>query len=188
MRRFWRREWPPRLGGDYKRPATCLWLFSIAGQRLKLDPEGCNLSAVKTGFYEKNGVRLRYQEVGSGFPLLAIPGGGLNSRIVNWPNASHQHDGGGQGRLPRHHHGSAQRHQWRILWPGSGRQAVGRFRGRSTRAYGLPRHSPVLVLRQLHRRFLCAQADGAGSGSCRRGRHQPADRSPPGGPRGDGEA
>jgi pimeloyl-ACP methyl ester carboxylesterase len=45
------------------------------------------LSSVKTGFFEKNGVCIRYQEVGSGFPLLAIPGGGLNSRIVNWPNA-----------------------------------------------------------------------------------------------------
>jgi pimeloyl-ACP methyl ester carboxylesterase len=38
-------------------------------------------------FYEKGSVRIRYQEVGSGFPLLATPGGGLNSRISNWPNA-----------------------------------------------------------------------------------------------------
>jgi pimeloyl-ACP methyl ester carboxylesterase len=38
-------------------------------------------------FYEKGNVRIRYQEVGSGFPLLAIPGGGLNSRMINWPNA-----------------------------------------------------------------------------------------------------
>jgi pimeloyl-ACP methyl ester carboxylesterase len=38
-------------------------------------------------FYEKGNVRIRYQEVGSGFPLLATPGGGLNSRISNWPNA-----------------------------------------------------------------------------------------------------
>ena len=42
---------------------------------------------VKTGYYEKGGVRIRYQEIGAGFPLLATPGGGLNSRIVNWPNA-----------------------------------------------------------------------------------------------------
>jgi hypothetical protein len=27
-----------------------------------------------TGFYEKGGVRIRYQEVGSGFPLLVTPG------------------------------------------------------------------------------------------------------------------
>ena len=32
-------------------------------------------------------VRIRYAEIGSGFPLLATPGGGLNSRIANWPNA-----------------------------------------------------------------------------------------------------
>jgi pimeloyl-ACP methyl ester carboxylesterase len=38
-------------------------------------------------FYEKGNVRIRYTEVGTGFPLLATPGGGLNSRISNWPNA-----------------------------------------------------------------------------------------------------
>src|SRR6202163_4481303 len=38
-------------------------------------------------FYEKGNVRIRYQEVGSGFPLLATPGGGLNSRISNWATA-----------------------------------------------------------------------------------------------------
>jgi len=40
-----------------------------------------------TSFYEKGNVRIRYQEVGSGFPLLVTPGGGLNSRISNWTNA-----------------------------------------------------------------------------------------------------
>lgn len=38
-------------------------------------------------FYEKGHVRIRYEEVGSGFPLLVIPGGGLNSRMDNWPTA-----------------------------------------------------------------------------------------------------
>jgi pimeloyl-ACP methyl ester carboxylesterase len=38
-------------------------------------------------FYEKGDVRIRYQDVGSGFPLLCTPGGGLNSRISNWPGA-----------------------------------------------------------------------------------------------------
>jgi pimeloyl-ACP methyl ester carboxylesterase len=38
-------------------------------------------------FYEKGDVRIRYQDVGTGFPLLCIPGGGLNSRISNWPSA-----------------------------------------------------------------------------------------------------
>jgi pimeloyl-ACP methyl ester carboxylesterase len=38
-------------------------------------------------FYEKGNVRIRYQEVGNGFPFLVIPGGGLNSRISNWQTA-----------------------------------------------------------------------------------------------------
>jgi pimeloyl-ACP methyl ester carboxylesterase len=33
-------------------------------------------------FYEKGDVRIHYEEVGSGFPLLLIPGGGLNSTIA----------------------------------------------------------------------------------------------------------
>ena len=28
-------------------------------------------------FYEKGPVRIRYEEVGKGFPLLCIPGGGI---------------------------------------------------------------------------------------------------------------
>jgi pimeloyl-ACP methyl ester carboxylesterase len=32
--------------------------------------------------YEKGDVRIHYQEVGSGFPLLVIPGGGLNSTVA----------------------------------------------------------------------------------------------------------
>jgi len=38
-------------------------------------------------FYEKGNVRIRYEETGSGFPLLVTPGGGLNSRVSNWPTA-----------------------------------------------------------------------------------------------------
>src|SRR4051794_30272589 len=34
-------------------------------------------------FYEKGPVRIRYQATGSGFPLLMIAGGGLNSSISN---------------------------------------------------------------------------------------------------------
>jgi pimeloyl-ACP methyl ester carboxylesterase len=40
-----------------------------------------------TSFYDNGNVRIRYQETGSGFPLLVTPGGGLNSRISNWPTA-----------------------------------------------------------------------------------------------------
>ena len=33
-------------------------------------------------FYERGDVRIHYEEAGSGFPLLVIPGGGLNSTIA----------------------------------------------------------------------------------------------------------
>ena len=36
-----------------------------------------------SSFYERGPVRIRYEEHGSGFPLLLIPGGGLNSKISN---------------------------------------------------------------------------------------------------------
>lgn len=35
-------------------------------------------------FYDKGNVRIRYEEAGSGFPVLVMPGGGLNSRVSNW--------------------------------------------------------------------------------------------------------
>ena len=38
-------------------------------------------------FFQKGDVRIRYEETGSGFPLLVTPGGGLNSRVSNWPAA-----------------------------------------------------------------------------------------------------
>jgi pimeloyl-ACP methyl ester carboxylesterase len=43
--------------------------------------------AATSSFYENGNVRIRYQEVGSGFPILVAPGGGLNSRIGNWSTA-----------------------------------------------------------------------------------------------------
>jgi len=45
------------------------------------------LAGAKVGIYEKGNVRIRYAEIGSGFPLLATPGGGLNSRMAVWANA-----------------------------------------------------------------------------------------------------
>src|ERR1700747_2126892 len=39
-------------------------------------------------FYERGPVRIHYTEVGSGFPLLLIPGGGLNSAHSSWHTAS----------------------------------------------------------------------------------------------------
>jgi pimeloyl-ACP methyl ester carboxylesterase len=37
-------------------------------------------------FYEKGDVRIHYEEVGSGFPLMIIPGGGLNSTFAGLAN------------------------------------------------------------------------------------------------------
>jgi pimeloyl-ACP methyl ester carboxylesterase len=39
-------------------------------------------------FYEKGDVRIRYEEAGSGFPLLLIAGGGLNSNIAFFSSKS----------------------------------------------------------------------------------------------------
>src|SRR2546426_11413877 len=39
-----------------------------------------------TSFYEKGRVRIHYEEAGSGFPLLLIAGGGLNSTIAGLKN------------------------------------------------------------------------------------------------------
>jgi len=49
-------------------------------------PPGAPAGA-KVGFYEKGNVRIRYAEIGTGFPLLATPGGGLNSAIAVWSRA-----------------------------------------------------------------------------------------------------
>ena len=37
-------------------------------------------------FYEKGDVRIHYEETGSGFPLMVIPGGGLNSTVAGLAN------------------------------------------------------------------------------------------------------
>ena len=40
-------------------------------------------------FYERGPVRIRYEEAGSGFPLMIIAGGGLNSTIAGLDSAGH---------------------------------------------------------------------------------------------------
>ena len=37
-------------------------------------------------FYTRGDVTIHYEEVGSGFPLLVTPGGGLNSTVSKWPS------------------------------------------------------------------------------------------------------
>ena len=41
------------------------------------------------GVYERGAVRIRYEEAGSGFPLMIIPGGGLNSTIAGLDSSGH---------------------------------------------------------------------------------------------------
>jgi len=40
-------------------------------------------------FFERGAVRIRYEEAGSGFPLMIIPGGGLNSTIAGLDSPGH---------------------------------------------------------------------------------------------------
>src|SRR6201981_2958518 len=47
-------------------------------------PSAFGQQASKAGngkFYEKGSVRIYYEEAGTGFPLMLLPGGGLNSTI-----------------------------------------------------------------------------------------------------------
>jgi pimeloyl-ACP methyl ester carboxylesterase len=53
-------------------------------------PQGFAQQAGQKGtarFYEKGPVRIRYEEAGSGFPLLLIAGGGLNSVMAGLPRS-----------------------------------------------------------------------------------------------------
>ena len=52
----------------------------LAATRVFAEQTGQDGAAMS--FYEKGAVRIRYEEVGSGFPLLIIAGGGLNSTIA----------------------------------------------------------------------------------------------------------
>ena len=51
-----------------------------AAPRVFAQPAGQGRAA--TSFYETGSVRIHYEEVGTGLPLLVIPGGGLNSTIA----------------------------------------------------------------------------------------------------------
>ncbi len=55
--------------------ATVLAATRVLAQQTGQDGAGMS-------FYENGPVRIRYEEVGSGFPLLVIAGGGLNSTIA----------------------------------------------------------------------------------------------------------
>jgi pimeloyl-ACP methyl ester carboxylesterase len=56
--------------------------MAAAGQALG---EQARQGDTPTSFYEKGPARIHYQTVGSGLPLLIIPGGGLNSTMSSLP-------------------------------------------------------------------------------------------------------
>jgi pimeloyl-ACP methyl ester carboxylesterase len=53
------------------------------------DTPHCGRRKTIMPFYERGDVRIHYEEAGSGFPLLVIPGGGLNSTIAGLATQSH---------------------------------------------------------------------------------------------------
>src|SRR5438046_1650476 len=53
----------------------------VAAAAAAVVPRGFAQQTGKGKFYQKGSVRIYYEEAGSGFPLLMIPGGGLNSTI-----------------------------------------------------------------------------------------------------------
>jgi pimeloyl-ACP methyl ester carboxylesterase len=59
---------------------------ATAGTRLFAQPTGQGAAAM--GSYQKGDVRIHFEEAGSGFPVLVIPGGGLNSTIAGLDKSS----------------------------------------------------------------------------------------------------
>jgi pimeloyl-ACP methyl ester carboxylesterase len=58
---------------------------ATAGTRLFAQPTG---QGGAMGSYQKGDVRIHFEEAGSGFPVLVIPGGGLNSTIAGLDKSS----------------------------------------------------------------------------------------------------
>ena len=130
-------------------------------------------------FYEKGEVRIHYEEAGSGFPLLVIPGGGLNSTVAGLAThpfnpfdefkgefrviaADLRNAKGGQSTAP------------------GGRPAVGRLYRRPYRTDGSPGRPPVHGARLLHRWPVHLEPVKAGRRPRRRRRAGAAQRLPPG--------
>src|SRR3954447_16391141 len=75
---------PPRGGQMDTTRRNVLITGAVAAGRaatrsLAQQPAGNGENAAK--IYTKGNVRIHYQEAGSGFPLLLIPGGGLNATM-----------------------------------------------------------------------------------------------------------
>jgi pimeloyl-ACP methyl ester carboxylesterase len=61
--------------------ATGVAATAVAAAPARLFAEATGQGGTAMGFYEKGAVRIHFEEAGSGFPLLVIAGGGLNSTI-----------------------------------------------------------------------------------------------------------
>ena len=77
-------------------------------------------------FYERGDVRIRYEEVGSGFPCWRSRRG-LKFHTRRLASTGVQRHGGVQGRLPLHHYGPAQRDRRGVHRPRAGRRPLGAF-------------------------------------------------------------
>jgi pimeloyl-ACP methyl ester carboxylesterase len=63
--------------------ATGVAATAVATAPSRLFAQQAGPRGAAMGFYEKGAVRVHFEEAGSGFPLLVIAGGGLNSTISN---------------------------------------------------------------------------------------------------------
>src|SRR4051794_39604703 len=63
--------------------ATGVAATAVATAPARLLAQNVGAGAIPMGLYETGTVRIHFEEAGSGFPLLVIAGGGLNSTIAN---------------------------------------------------------------------------------------------------------
>jgi hypothetical protein len=75
-------------------------------------------------YYEKGPVRIRYEQAGSGFPLLLIAGGGLNSTIAGLKRGD---PFDAIGEFKGEHRCIASDQRRRVFGPARDRAAVGRL-------------------------------------------------------------
>src|ERR1700730_16995018 len=68
--------------------ATGVAATAVVAAPARLFAQGGGRGGNAMGFYEKGAVRIHFEEAGSGFPLLVIPGGGLNSTISGLTGSS----------------------------------------------------------------------------------------------------
>ena len=76
-------------------------------------------------FYEQGPVRICYEEAGSGFPLLVIAGGGLNSVMAGLPRSPFNPIEEFKGEYPLHLRRPAQRQSRPVFRPARNRPAMG---------------------------------------------------------------